>query len=117
MKPKYNFFKNTSYALDGLKFMLKNEKSFQIECLIILPLIILSFFLNLSLERQLFLILSLVLILILECVNSGIEACVDLCSPNFHPLAKIAKDCASSAIFLSISLAVFVWGFTLWKML
>ncbi|TQR32467.1 diacylglycerol kinase [Campylobacter sp. MIT 99-7217] len=116
MKPKYNFFKNTGYALCGLKFMLLNEKSFKIELFIIIPLIIFSLFLRLDLFAHLLLIAVLFLILILECVNSAIEACVDLCSPDFHPLAKIAKDCASGAICLSISLAAIMWAFILFDL-
>ena len=85
MKPEYNFFKNTKYALDGLAWMIKNEVSFKIEVV-------------------------LGTIFILECINSAIESIVNMVMPDFNPLAKIAKDTASSAVCLSIILAVISWG-------
>lgn len=117
MKPKYNFFKNSGYAFAGLVAMLRNEMAFRIELAIILPLMCASLFLRVSLNTHLILIGVLFLILILECVNSAIEACVDLVTADFHPLAKIAKDCASAAILLSIAQAVLVWAFVLFDLI
>ncbi|KGI55945.1 diacylglycerol kinase [Campylobacter sp. MIT 97-5078] len=116
MKPKYSLFSNTSYALTGLLAMIKNERAFQIELVIIIPALIISFFLPVSLEIHLFLIAVLFFILIAECVNSSIEACVDLFTQEWHEKAKIAKDCASAAVFLSVCLAVGVWAFVLFAL-
>lgn len=115
MKPKYNFFKNTGYALAGVLSMLRHEKAFRIELLVIIPTIILSFFLNISLSLHILLIAVLFNIFIIECVNSAIESCVDLYTQDFHPVAKIAKDCASAGVFFSIMLAVIVWFLVLWN--
>lgn len=109
MKPKYSLFKNSSYALSGVKFLLKDESSFKIEAIIILPLIVFSLFLPLSFAEHFILIFVLVLILIVEALNSAIEACIDLYTKDFHILAKKAKDCGSAAVFFSISLAVCTW--------
>jgi diacylglycerol kinase len=109
MKPKYNFFKNTIYALSGLKAML-NESSFRIEIAFILPLLILSYFLEISIEAHILLVITLIGILIAECLNTAIEACVDLITKEFHPLAKIAKDTGSAAVMLSITAAVVSWS-------
>ena len=116
MKPKYNFFKNTSYALNGLKSML-SESSFKIELLIILPLLICSVFLPVSMESHLLLVIVLAIVLIAECVNTGIEACVDLITRDFHPLAKVAKDVGSAAVMLSILNAAAVWILTIFSLL
>lgn len=116
MKPKYNFFKNANYALDGLKAMIKTQTSFKIELIIISPLIIITFFLNLSILFKILCICSLLLILAMESLNSAIESCIDLYTNDFHPLAKIAKDCGSSAVFFSISIAVVVWFFALYEL-
>ena len=120
MKPKYHFLANAKFALEGVLAMLKQEVAFRIELAIIIPAVIISFFLPLDLIEHLFLIVVLFLILILEAVNSSIESCIDLITPNFHPLAKIAKDCASAAVFFSVLLAPLVWGvflFSLWNRL
>ncbi len=113
MKPKYHFFNNAKYAFSGIKAMLKSEISFRIELCIILPAIIVSLFLPVEFWAHLLLIIVLLMILIVECVNSAIEACVDLVTDEFHQKAKIAKDCASAAVFFSIILAVGVWIFVL----
>ncbi|EEO25540.1 diacylglycerol kinase [Helicobacter winghamensis] len=109
MKPKYHFFKNTQYALEGIKALLKHEISFRIEFSIIIPCAILSFFLPIGVVEQILLIGVLFLILITEALNSSIEACVDLVTTKWHKQAKIAKDCASAAVFFSITLALIVW--------
>ena len=110
MKPKYHFYSNTLYALSGIKAMWRDEKSFRIEIFIIIPLFIAIWFLPLSSIEQIILGMSLLFILAMECLNSAIEACIDLVSPDFHPLAKIAKDCGSAAVFISICSAVLAWG-------
>ena len=58
---------------------------------------------------------SLQLILIVELINSAIEANTDHISLERHPLAKRAKDMGSAAVFLAIVVALAVWGAVLWK--
>lgn len=113
MKPKYHLFNNAKYAFEGILALLKNEMAFRIELCVIIPAFIISFFLNVSLIEHLFLIAVLMIILIIEALNSAIEACVDLITNEWHQKAKIAKDCASAAVFFSVCLALFTWGFIL----
>ena len=113
MKPKYSLFKNAKYAMDGIIAMIKSEKSFRIEIAIIIPAIIISIFLPLSLLEHLLLIVVALLILIVEALNSAIESCVDLVTDKWHEKAKIAKDCASAAVLLSVIMACCVWGFVI----
>lgn len=117
MKPKYHFFNNTKYALSGIYFMLKMEDSFKIELCVIIPAFILSFFLPISMLEHIALVAVLFIILIVECINSAIESCVDLITNEFHQKAKIAKDCGSSAVFFSICLAIFTWVIILGKLI
>ncbi|AJD05604.1 diacylglycerol kinase [Campylobacter lari] len=116
MKPKYSLFKNASYALSGIKFLLKDEMAFKIEFAIILPLIFTSLFFPISFLEHFTLVFVLVLILIIEALNSAIEACVDLCTSEFHILAKKAKDCASAGVFFSVALAIITWSFILFDL-
>ena len=110
MKPKYSFFANTKYALQGLASLLKFESSFKIELCIIIPALIFDYFLPLNLIEHLFLAGVLVLILITEALNSALEACVDLATNQWHEKAKIAKDCGSAAVFFAIVFALFSWS-------
>ena len=48
-------------------------------------------------------------VLVVELMNSAIESVVDLASPDYHLLAKRAKDIGSAAVFVSIALTVFLW--------
>lgn len=115
MKPKYHFLNNARYALEGIFTLFKNEMAFRIELYIIIPAIVFSFFLKVSFLEHLLLVSVLMLILIIEALNSAIEACVDLVTNEWHEKAKIAKDCASAAVFFSVLLALFVWGFILYS--
>ena len=116
MKPKYHLLNNALYALEGILALLKNEMAFRLELCVIIPAIVFSFFLDVSFLEHLFLITVLILILITEALNSAIEACVDLITNEWHEKAKVAKDCASAAVFFSVCLALFIWGFILGKL-
>ena len=108
-QPKYNFFKNTSYALKGLRDLVKNESSFKLELLIFLVLLPLIFFIETTLSNKLLMFISLMLMLIAEAANSAIERVVDLVTLEHHEMAGRAKDVGSTVVFLSISLFVVVW--------
>lgn len=108
-QPKYNFFKNSSYALSGLKDIFKNEKSFQIEiglALILLPLI---YFLDIEITKKILMFMSLMGVLIAETINSSIERVVDLVTLKHNEMAKRAKDVGSTIVFLSIIVFIVVW--------
>lgn len=108
-QPKYNFFKNTSYALKGLRDLVKNESSFKIELLLFLALLPVIFFIETTLSNKLLMFISLMLMLIAEAANSAIERVVDLVTLEHHEMAGRAKDVGSTVVFLSISLFVVVW--------
>ena len=109
-QPKYNFFKNTSYALKGLRDLVKNESSFKIELLLFFILLPVIFFIETTLSNKLLMFISLMLMLIAEAANSAIERVVDLVTLEHHEMAGRAKDVGSTVVFLSISLFVVVWG-------
>jgi diacylglycerol kinase (ATP) len=108
-QPKYNFFKNTSYALYGLKDIFITEKSFKIEAIIILFLSFVLWYISLDFFDKLLLFSSMFFVLIAEAINSAIERVVDLVTKEYHPMARRAKDVGSSIVFLSIILAVIIW--------
>ena len=126
MKPQYHFYNNTKFALQGFLAMWRSEKSFRIELFICLPLIIISLFVPCSLIEHILLIASKdnkklanqrIFIFFAEAINSGIEAVVDLVSPEYHELAGKAKDCASAGVFCAIAIAVLCWVLVLAKAL
>ncbi|RXI43337.1 diacylglycerol kinase [Malaciobacter mytili] len=108
-KPKYHLFKNTKYALSGLKHVLKTESSFRLELFCAIFIIAGIIVIDTSLTNKLILLVSGILVLIIELVNSAIENVVDLVTKEYAPLAKTAKDIGSTAVMFSIILHVVCW--------
>jgi diacylglycerol kinase (ATP) len=97
------------YSRDGLIAAYKNEAAFRQEVWLALVLIPLSFFLPVSTLGKALMIASVLLVLIVELLNSAIEAIVDLASPGQHKLAKHAKDMGSAAVLISLVNVGCVW--------
>ena len=98
------------YSRDGLSAAWKNEAAFREEVLLAAVAIPLAFYLgNTGIDRAL-MVGSIILILIVEILNSGLEAVVDKASPEKHELAKRAKDMGSAAVLLSLINAAVIWA-------
>ena len=110
-QPKYNFFKNTSYALKGLVDIIKNETSFKIELTLLIPVMLVIWYWDIDAVQKILLFVSYFFILIAETINSAIERVVDLVTLDHHTMAGRAKDVGSSIVFLSIVQAVIIWVF------
>ena len=109
-QPKYNFFKNTSYALKGLLDLIKNESSFKIELIIVLILIPVIFFVDTNLTNKLLMFITLMGMPLTEAMNGAIERAVDLVTLEHHDMAGKAKDAGSAAVFIAISIFVITWA-------
>ena len=108
-QPKYNFFKNTSYALKGLIDLIKTETSFKIELIITLILLPVIFIIDATLTNKALLFISLMGMMLAEATNSAIERVVDLVTLEHHDMAGRAKDVGSAVVFLSIFIFVVTW--------
>lgn len=108
-KPKYHLFKNTKYALDGFVHAIKTESSFRLELLCAVFIIAGILYIDASITNKLILLITGILVLIIELVNSAIENTVDLVTKEHHPLAKNAKDIGSTAVMFSIILHTVCW--------
>ena len=108
-KPKYTIFNNARYALEGLLHAIKTETSFKIELAFALLLFPLVYFVPFELIYKLVLIVTFVMILIVELLNSAIENVVDLVTKEKHPLAKAAKDIGATAVLFSVLLHLLCW--------
>jgi len=98
------------YSLDGFRAAYKCEDAFRQEALLAVLLIPAAFFLPVSGVGRALMIASVLLVLIVELVNSAIEATVDRVSLDRHHLSKRAKDIGSAAVFLALSNVVIVWA-------
>lgn len=97
------------YSWQGLCSALRHEAAFRQEFLLFLVLTIVSFFFDIPSMERLALIVSVVLVLIVELLNSAIECVVDRVGVGHHVLSGRAKDYGSLAVLLSICVAVAVW--------
>ena len=113
-KPKFSIFKNITYALEGAKTVLKSEKSFKTQLIVITVIGIVLYFLHLHTITKLILFFSTWLILIAEAFNSAIERVVDLVTQDYHQLAKEAKDIGSFGVLMTFIFIATVWGVTLY---
>ena len=98
------------YSLDGLRAAFTGEAAFRQLVLLNVILIPLSFFLNVSRVERALLIAVCLLALIVELLNSAVEAAIDRISLERHPLSKNAKDMGSAAQFVALSMIALVWA-------
>ena len=98
------------YSLAGLRAALVCEDAFRQEALLAALMIPASFWLPVGGLGRALMIASVILVLIVELLNSAIEAVVDRVSLDHHPLAKRAKDIGSAAVLLALCNVVVVWA-------
>ncbi len=101
------------YSLDGLAAAIKHEDAFRQEVLLALILVPVAVYLPVSGVGKGLMIVSVLLVLIVELLNSGIEAVTDRVSLEDHALAKRAKDLGSAAVMLSLVNVAAVWPLVL----
>src|SRR5689334_51135 len=102
-----------SYSLDGLGAALRHEHAFRQELFLAAILIPVAFFVPAGGTGKALMIAAVLLVLIVELLNSAIEAAVDRISLENHLLAKRAKDIGSAAVFLSLINVAVVWALIL----
>lgn len=98
------------YSLNGLRFAISNEAAFRQEVCIAIVLLVGLLFLPLSLFWKGLLFFATTSVLVVELLNSAIESVVDIASPEYHELAKRAKDLGSASVLVSIVIAMVLWG-------
>lgn len=103
------------YSAKGLQSAWRNEAAFRQEALAMMLLLPLSYWVGQSIEQKLLLALTCFLVILIELVNSAIEATVDRISIEQHPLAGRAKDMGSAAVLCSIVMLVITWGTIIWS--
>jgi len=97
------------YSLKGLRSAFKHEAAFRQEVLLAVIFIPLAFILDVTQIERIILITPIVLLLILEVLNSAIEAVVDRIGSEHHELAGRAKDMGSAAVLIGLLLTVYIW--------
>lgn len=105
---KARFDKSLKHAIEGITICVLKERNIKIHIFMMICVIVCGFLFDISYFEWIICLLLFGLVISLELVNTAIEAVVDLCSPQKHPLAKYAKDVAAGAVLMSAIIAVIV---------
>ncbi|MFT6985220.1 MAG: diacylglycerol kinase (ATP) [Psychromonas sp.] len=99
----------TGYSIQGLKSAFKHEAAFRQELLLAAILIPLACYLEVSQIQRILMIAPVVLVVIIEIINSAIEAVVDRIGSELHELSGRAKDMGSAAVLIALILTAYIW--------
>jgi diacylglycerol kinase len=114
------FIASFKYAFSGLWYVLRTQRNARIHVCIAILAILMGIVLHLSTIEFAMIFVAITGVFIAEMFNTVLELCIDLASPDYHPLAKIAKDVAAGAVLLSAMLSIMIGLFVfvphLWKL-
>src|SRR5690554_162048 len=99
MKVK-EFIDSFNYAVSGIMAAMKMEKSLRFHYIAAISVILMSTLFNLSRVEFMILLLTVVLVVVLEMVNTAIEKTVDMITKEYHPLARVIKDVSAGAVLI-----------------
>ncbi|AZG73752.1 diacylglycerol kinase [Shewanella livingstonensis] len=122
MKPENNhglkrIFRATGFSMKGLISAWRGEAAFRQETALACLMLPIALLLDISAIERILLIMTLLIVLIVELLNSAIEAVVDRVGDEIHPLSGQAKDIASAAVFISLVMCAVTWGIVIWPLL
>jgi diacylglycerol kinase (ATP) len=103
------FSRRVIFALDGIRFALKSEKSFKTHLLITSGLVALILFLKPPLLWVGLFAICVSQVLALELINAALESLCDHVTSDIHPKIKIAKDCAAGAVLICSGFSLFIF--------
>ncbi|QSV16592.1 diacylglycerol kinase [Photobacterium ganghwense] len=102
-------FNAAGYSAKGLMAAWRHEEAFRLEVMILVAAVVVSWWLPVTPIERLAMIASVVLVIIVELLNSAIEAVVDRISDEYHDLSGRAKDIGSAAVMVSMILCGLTW--------
>lgn len=115
------FLRSFVYAWDGVRYVVRTQRNMRVHLALGVLAIALGIGLRISPVEWAVIFVAIALVLVSEMMNTVVEAVVDLASPRFSPLAKVAKDAAAGAVLLnallSLVIALFVYVPHLWPVL
>lgn len=103
-----NLIKSFFYALQGVWHCIRRERNFRIHMVAALTVALFSYFYGVPESRIPLLVFGVIFVFVTEMINTAVETVVDLCSPEYHALAKKAKDIAAGAVLISAVCSVII---------
>jgi diacylglycerol kinase len=96
------------YAVEGVAIMLRTQPNFLVHLTAAIVVILLGVIFGLGPTEMALIVLTISLVLVLECLNTALESVCDLVSPGYHQLVKRAKDVSAAAVLISATAAVVI---------
>jgi diacylglycerol kinase len=103
-----NRWNSLAYALGGWLYMMRRQKNTRIMSVFSIIIVGLALWLGISRIEWAILVLTITVVWLIEFLNAGIEAAVDLASPEIHPMAQVGKDVASAAVLLGVVASIII---------
>ena len=107
-KELYSRIKSFKYAFEGWWYVLRSQHNAWIHAVISIAVFVLGFWLQIPLRDWAVIVLTMMAVWMAEFMNTAIEAVVDMTMPQYHPLAKAAKDVAAAAVLVGAVGAVLI---------
>lgn len=104
------WFESANCAIEGILWAAKTQKNLRWHCLGAIAVLLMALFFKVSTLELILLTFAITLVLFAELINTAVEVVVDLVSPDYHPLAKQAKDVAAGAVLVA-SIGAAVMGY------
>lgn len=95
-------------AFAGIAYVLRTQRNMRIHSMMTVSVLVLGWILHVSAMEILFLLSAVVFVIVTEMLNTGIEAVVDLVTPDYHQQARIAKNVAAGAVLVASMYALVV---------
>jgi diacylglycerol kinase len=116
----FAFLRSFKFAFEGIAHTFRTQRNFKVHCGITVLVVGMGLALGIGPSEWAILAVTIALVFQAELVNTALEALVDKVSPEFHPLAKVAKDCAAGAVLVTalgaVVVGVLVLGVRVWAL-
>jgi len=120
-RPRHGLIASFAFAFAGIAYLFRTQRNARVHLAIAVLVCVLAAWLRVTRVEWAILVLTIACVLILEGLNTALEAVVDLASPQIHPLAKVAKDVTAGMVLIAAIAAVIVGllilGPPLWRMI
>jgi diacylglycerol kinase len=119
--PRHGIVKSFGFAFAGLSYLLRTQRNARIHVVVGAVACGLAAWLRISCVEWAVLVFTIALVIILEGLNTAVEAAIDLASPEIHPVAKTSKDLAAGMVLVaaiaSVAVGLLILGPPLWARL
>jgi diacylglycerol kinase (ATP) len=102
------FTESFNHAIEGIIYTVRTQRNMKIHLVVAILVLFLSLFFNLSKIEMVILLITITSVIVLELINTAIEATIDVLANYYHPLAKIAKNVSAGAVLVAASNAIVV---------